>query len=151
MPRTLTTESDLNALLSAAAARAGRFWQRFEDALQLGLPDAYLGAGDAPWLALPPSGVWVELKITRAAEPPAYRPGQLAFAARAGARGERCATLAWGTGDRRWRIWQTSDGARARALGNPWPAATWSGAGSDPASLARVVDALGRLPPPRPL
>jgi hypothetical protein len=105
-------ESDLNEEVRKLAARHRLFFQRFEDAVSPGIPDAYLGVGNRG-----ARGVWVELKVTGTVrERPVYRPGQLAWAHRADQAGEKCVTLI-ASMDGGFRVLDTAAVAEAIALG----------------------------------
>lgn len=108
-------EYELSRQIAEWADAHGVFWQRFEDAVQRGIPDGYLGIGGL-------GAGWIELKSTAsAAERPRYRPGQLPWAVRARERGQRPSTLCTGA-DGMLRVLDTAAVGRAEALGQDWPA-----------------------------
>lgn len=103
----------------------GYFYQRFEDAVSLGIPDAYLGAQHGH--------VWLELKSTATSGgKPHFERGQLVFGVRAHERGERARVLVanilrtpmtapW------LRLYRTSDIARSVIFREPWPEPLYAG------------------------
>ena len=107
-------ESETNSRIRTWCREQGVFWQRFEDSVQRGIPDGYLGLGSF-------THSWVELKATSGAERPVYRPGQLAWAATAAKGQQRCSTLASGA-DGLFRVYDTAAVALAVAHERDWPA-----------------------------
>lgn len=119
-------ETDLNEDVRVFCGDRRLFWQRFEDKLQSGIPDGYMGAN---WLHQG-RGVWFENKITatRGARPE-YRRGQLPWALEAARRGERCVTLvATPEPEGVWfRLLDTASVALAVVSDQPWPEPLYAG------------------------
>jgi hypothetical protein len=109
MGKLIRTESDLWTAMQPIIDRLRWFGERIEDRTKAGLPDCYIGAGQA-------GRAWVELK----AQDGVYRSGQEAWAIRASDRGERTLTLrcSW---DQTFIVTDTAATARANLFGYPHP------------------------------
>lgn len=114
------------------------FYQRFEDAVSLGVADAYYGATRLG----AHRGAWIEIKSASSFRArPRFERGQLAFGVRAAQAGERAFVLVGSPAG--LRVYRTAEVAQAVLFDDPWPEPVFEREGAAmPADVGNAIEAM---------